>query len=174
VITAVTRLLTGTPPAEVITSWRLAATMEGISTLLPSFSGIQTSHVKRKANQLADQLANEGFKRLNTDLDKAWEETLNNTLKQDCLRINQTNLLHSTASQQASNVETDLNHPDGVLGKQRHPTTSADTCPKHSSQALDKEEGDRTGMKRKNILDQYGISLRGRGNNGRKRMSDIY
>lgn len=78
IITVLHRLLNDTPTTIVIKNWRLAAAIESTGSLLPKLQTVHPSHIHRKANKLADRLANEGVHLVQGDLDLDWDSTPNN------------------------------------------------------------------------------------------------
>ena len=99
--------------------------LESTGSLLPQLQTVHPSHIHRKANKLADRLANEGVHLVQGDLDLDWDSTPNNELKQNCLQIS---------------IE-DLNHPDGVPGMKKKSPVPPSTCNNHTLQAADDDTG---------------------------------
>ena len=56
----VTKLLHGKPINKVADNWRMEHNLEQLKCLLREHSKVYVHHVKRKANQLVDALANHG------------------------------------------------------------------------------------------------------------------
>jgi ribonuclease HI len=63
ILQLITKILHGGNPQKISPSWRLAGLLEDFKNLCRSSLSIIPSHVKRKANGVADYLANEGVQR---------------------------------------------------------------------------------------------------------------
>jgi ribonuclease HI len=63
IIQLISKILHGATPQKISPSWRLASLLENFAKLCNRSLSITPSHVKRKANAVADYLANEGAQR---------------------------------------------------------------------------------------------------------------
>lgn len=79
--------MNGIKPRNMTRNWRLAAGLENISTNLTHILALIPLHVRRKANELADSLANDKVILKYRTVDVKCETITTGQLKEDCLRI---------------------------------------------------------------------------------------
>lgn len=73
IIRAANKICNGTSPDKVSKHWRLSQVFHRIYTHLQTLKIVSFVHVKRKANMLADRLANEGVTNKERDAQHVWE-----------------------------------------------------------------------------------------------------
>lgn len=87
VITICNKLLNGTPPCKVSQSWRLSAIIEALPTTLRSIDMLLPSHIQRKANNVADHLANVGVESSISTLNDSWDNIRDMQLGDECATL---------------------------------------------------------------------------------------
>lgn len=83
----VTKLLHGKPVSKVADNWKKAHTLEQVRGLFRLNSKVQIHHVKRKANKLADLLANYGVRKKQELQEQKWETPMEESLRKKCLQV---------------------------------------------------------------------------------------
>ena len=86
IIRAAKRICNGTAPDKVSKHWRLSQVFHCISSHLRTLRTVSFVHVRRKANMLADRLANEGVICKESYSRHAWDLTPSGKLRDDCQR----------------------------------------------------------------------------------------
>ena len=76
-----TKLLHGKPVSKVVDNWKMGHSLDQLRGLLPE---VQIHHVKRKANRLADLLANYGVSKRQEFQQMRWEDQVKVSLQLDC------------------------------------------------------------------------------------------
>ena len=87
VISTAKRIQAGSNVSKVIKQWRLSKVTENIAELLNGMRGIVFQLVRRKANSLADHLANWGVDNPNFVWDRCWQEVDCPMLKASCTQL---------------------------------------------------------------------------------------
>jgi len=85
IIRAAKKICNGTSLDKVSKHWRLLQVFHYIQSHLQTLKTISFVHVKRKANMLADRLANEGVTNMDRDSRYAWDLLPLGKLLEDCL-----------------------------------------------------------------------------------------
>lgn len=85
IIRAVKNISNDTSPDKVSKHWKLLQVFYCIYSHLQTLKSVRFSHVKRKANMLADRLANEGVTNRDKDSRYAWHSLPPGKLWEDCL-----------------------------------------------------------------------------------------
>jgi len=86
-ISAAKCLQAGTQTSKVTKHWRLAKATEGIAEMLAELRGIVFHSVRRKANGLADFLANHGADNPHLITNSCWQEVVCPILKVTCAQL---------------------------------------------------------------------------------------
>lgn len=87
VIRAAKKIHNGTSPDKVSKHWKLLQVFHRIHSHLQTLKTIRFIHVRRKANMLADRLANEGVANKDRDSRQAWELLPEGKLREDCFTL---------------------------------------------------------------------------------------
>jgi ribonuclease HI len=120
IIGLLSEILNGANPDKISPSWRLSHGLQIIAGLLHPNRVLIPSHIKRKANQVADDLANLGTDWRGPDLHCSSAQDPDHPILQQCIR-------------KAGLADLP---PDGVLGRPPWQGGGADTSP-HSTMARD-------------------------------------
>eukprot|EP00253_Pinus_taeda_P028075 PITA_28075 len=86
-ISAAKRLQAGTQTSKVNKHWRLAKATESIAELIADLRGIVFQSIRRKANGLADFLANHGADTPHLIMNSCWQDVNFQTLKVTCAQL---------------------------------------------------------------------------------------
>eukprot|EP00253_Pinus_taeda_P012787 PITA_12787 len=86
-ISAAKRLQAGTRASKVTKHWRLAKATESIAELIANLRGIVFQSIRRKANGLADFLANHGADTPHLIMNSCWQDVNCPTLKVTCAQL---------------------------------------------------------------------------------------
>jgi ribonuclease HI len=86
IISLLHRLVNGAKPDNISPSWRLSHGLQIIAGLLNPNLVVIPTHVRRKANQIADELANLGVTWTGSDLQCNAEQDLDHPIFQQCVR----------------------------------------------------------------------------------------
>jgi hypothetical protein len=86
IISLLRRLVNGAKPDNISPSWRLSHGLQTIAGLLHPNLVIIPAHVRRKANQVADELANLGTTWTGSDLQCNADQDQDHPIFQQCLR----------------------------------------------------------------------------------------
>jgi ribonuclease HI len=86
IISLLRRILNGANPDSISPSWRLSHGLQIIAGLLNPNQVIIPTHIRRKANQVADELANLGTKWRGPDLHCHSARDQNHPILQQCIR----------------------------------------------------------------------------------------
>ena len=70
-----------------VDNWRLAHDLEQLRALLITHSEVRIHHIKRKANQLADNLVNYGVESEQGLTQMLWNEAIDEGLRDRCQTI---------------------------------------------------------------------------------------
>eukprot|EP00253_Pinus_taeda_P006750 PITA_06750 len=92
VITTVQKLQRGIKANKAIKHWRLAKVTESIALLLDGMQGLMFQAIQRRANKVADYLANCGVDSQGSGWDSCWEEVNCPNLKARCTQLAQNNV----------------------------------------------------------------------------------
>ena len=84
VINSVKRISSGTKPKKASSNWRLIQVFQRIQIHLQRLRTVSFAHVRRKANKLADLLANQGVIYIDNMVVMNWQEVPRNRLKTEC------------------------------------------------------------------------------------------
>lgn len=84
VINAAKRISNGTGPEKVTKQWRLTQVLHRIQAHLQELRTLRFIHVRRKANKLADILANQGVSCKDSAIFKRWNTMAQSNLKKLC------------------------------------------------------------------------------------------
>jgi len=95
VIDAASKIYTGTPASRVTKHWRLAMVTENIGKMLGEMKGLIFNSIRRKANAVADHLANHAIDHPTAPLDSCWHEVNIPQLKEECLQLLRTDTLEA-------------------------------------------------------------------------------
>lgn len=95
-ITAAKKMYAGTKPNKVTHHWRLAKVTERIAEQLGWLKGLVFQAIRRKANTVADHLANVGIEHLTVIWDSCWQDVNCPNLKEDCTRLSRHDLLNES------------------------------------------------------------------------------
>ena len=82
-----TRILHGSSSTKVSTSWRLANKLKLLKQLIQNHRAINFHHVRRKANIVADLLANKGVESQNALQYSSLSQIEDNSLRRDCQNL---------------------------------------------------------------------------------------
>lgn len=94
-ITAAKRIQAGTRASKATKHWRLAKATENIAELIVEMRGLVFQTVRRKANGLADYLANHGVDNQEKILDNCWQEVDCPILKVTCAQLAEKDLIQA-------------------------------------------------------------------------------
>eukprot|EP00253_Pinus_taeda_P035656 PITA_35656 len=97
-ISVAKRIQAGTPTSKVTKHWRLAKATESIADLLGGLKGIVFQSIRRKANGLADFLANHGADTPQLIINSCWQEVNCPTLKVKCEQLAEKDIVHVDSS----------------------------------------------------------------------------
>lgn len=93
---AAKRLQAGTSISKATRHWRLAKATESIAELIMELRGLTFQTVRRKANGLADHLANIGADNRHIIINRGWHEFDNQIIKETCEQLAATDLIQAT------------------------------------------------------------------------------
>jgi len=102
-ITAARKIYRGTLASKVTRHWRLDKVTDNIAKLLGEMKGLTFQAVRRKANTVADHLANYGIEHPNTMWDSFWQDIDNPELRGKCMQLSRLDLV--TAEESDRRVE---------------------------------------------------------------------
>eukprot|EP00253_Pinus_taeda_P023451 PITA_23451 len=97
-ISVAKRIQAGTPTSKVTKHWRLAKATESIADLLGGLKGTVFQSIRRKANGLADFLANHGADTPHLITNSCWQEVNCPTLKVKCEQLAEKDKVHVDSS----------------------------------------------------------------------------
>eukprot|EP00253_Pinus_taeda_P017898 PITA_17898 len=97
-ISAAKRLQAGTQTSKVTKHWRLAKATENIAELIADLRGIVFQSIRRKANGLADFLANHGADTPHLITNSCWQDVDCPTLKMKCAQLAEKDNIHVDSS----------------------------------------------------------------------------
>lgn len=83
----VSKILHGKSANKVAENWKMIHTLEQISEIIREHSEVQIHHVRRKANKLADLLANQGIKQKSEWHFQMWDSQMEAALRKQCSQV---------------------------------------------------------------------------------------
>jgi len=93
-ITAAKRMYAGAKASKVTQHWRLAKVTESIADYLGWLKGLVFQAVRRKANTIADHLANVSIENPTTIWDNCWQDVSCPDLKKNCTLLSRQDLMN--------------------------------------------------------------------------------
>lgn len=93
---AAKRLQTGTNINKATKHWKLAKATENIAELVTGMKGLIFQTIRRKANGIADHLANCGADNPNIAMDRGWWEMDDPIIREACKQLAEKDLIQAT------------------------------------------------------------------------------